>query len=262
VAIEGSSWAVGEGWSYVDTGLTLAQEEPERLYHTFVRSGRIPEYVDYGMTDQEAIDLALLEVAPLLGGALGVVGAGVHRLRAASLASARTALVRPARQTDLLAVAMTLALVLANVERLPLHTQFTVRYLVPIVPLGLYGIARLDCVHRVVRADLRWITGAYLGTLLVGGLGFLAANLWLGLALGEAMQLHALVNLASAALLASWAVVASLVDLDERVGIVTLALPAALSTLFLLFTGLLYLQYADYALSLVETLIELIPISI
>ncbi|AQL44549.1 hypothetical protein BV210_11745 [Halorientalis sp. IM1011] len=262
VAIEGSSWAVGEGWSYVDTGLTLAKEDPERLYHIFVRSGRIPEYVAYHMTDQEAVDLALLEVAPLLGGLLGVVGAGLHRLRTRSLAGIRTALGQPARQTDLLAVAMTVALVLMNVERLPLHTQFTVRYLVPIVPLGLYGLARLDCVHRVVCADLRWITGAYVGALLVGGLGFLAANLWLGLALGEAMQLHALVNLTSAALLAGWAVAASLVDLDERIGVVALAVPAALSTLFLLFTGLVYLQYADYALPLVEALTELLPIAV
>jgi len=262
VAIEGSTWAVGEGWSYVDTGITLAQEEPERLYHTFIRSGRIPEYVRYRMTDQEAIDLALLEVAPLLGGLLGVLGAGFNGLRTASLDRIRAALGRPTRQTDLLAIAIALALVLMNVERLPLHTQITVRYLVPIVPLGLYGVARLACVHRVVRTDSRWLAGAYVGTLLFGALGFLLAHLWLGLALGEAMQLHALVNLASAALLAGWAVVASLVDLDTRIGAIVLAVPAALTTLFLLFTGLVYFQYADYALPLVEMLVELIPIAV
>jgi hypothetical protein len=77
------------------------------------------------------------------------------------------------------------------------------------------------------------------------------------------MQLHALVNLAGAGLLAIWAVVASLgFDFDERVGVVALAVPTALSTLFLLFTGLVYLRYADYALPLVETLVELLPIAI
>jgi len=263
VAIEGSTWAFGKGWSYVDTGISLAQDEPERLYHTFLRSGRIPEYVRYRMTDQEAIDLALLEVAPLLGGLLGVLGASLRRLRTLSLHAFRTALGRPTRQTDLLAVAMTVALVLMNVERLPLHTQITVRYLVPIVPLGLYGVARLGCVQRAVSADLRWLTGAYVGTFLLGTLGFLLAHLWLDLALGEAMQLHALVNLAGAGLLAIWAVVAGLgFDFDERVGVVALAIPAALSTLFLLFTGLVYFQYADYALPLVETLVELLPFAI
>ncbi|SEO39814.1 hypothetical protein SAMN05216388_101211 [Halorientalis persicus] len=263
VAIEGSTWAFGKGWSYVDTGITLAQDEPERLYHTFLRSGRIPEYVNYRMTDQEAIDLALLEVAPLLAGLLGVLGAGLRRLRTTSLHAFRTALGRPTRQTDLLAVAMTVALVLMNVERLPLHTQITVRYLVPIVPLGLYGVARLGCVQRAVSADLRWLTGAYVGTFLLGAIAFLLAHLWLDLALGEAMQLHALVNLAGAGLLAIWAVVAGLgFDFDERVGVVALAIPAALSTLFLLFTGLVYFQYADYALPLVETLVELLPIAI
>ncbi|SDE99644.1 RAD23 family protein [Halorientalis regularis] len=263
VAIEGSSWAIGKGWSYVDTGITLAQEDPDRLYHTFLRSGRIPEYVSYRMTDQEAIDLALLEVAPLLGGLLGVLGASLRRLRTVSLKGLRTALGRPTRQTDLLAVAMTVALVLMNVERLPLHTQITVRYLVPIVPLGLYGVARLGCVQRAVNADLCWLAGAYVGGLVVGGLGFLLAHLWLDLALGEAMQLHALVNLAGAGLLAIWAVVAGLgFDFDERVGVVALAIPAALSTLFLLFTGLVYFQYADYALPLVEALVGLLPIAV
>jgi len=263
VAIEGSAWALGKGWSYVDTGLTLAQEDPERLYHIFVRSGRIPEYVSYRMTDQEAIDLALLEVAPLLGGLLGVLGAGLCGLRTAAIDRIRTALGRPTRQTDLLAVAMALALVLMNVERLPLHTQITVRYLAPVVPLGLYGVARLGCVHRVVRTDSRWLAGAYAGTLLVGALGFLLVHLWLGLALGEAMQLHALVNLASAALLAGWAVVASLgLDLDTRIGAVALGIPAALTTLFLLFSGLVYFQYAGYALPLVESLVELLPIAV
>lgn len=263
VAVEGSTWAFGEGWSYLNTGITLAQEEPERLYHTFLRSGRIPEYVSYRMTDQEAIDLALLEVAPLLGGLLGVFGAALHKIRLVSVNRVRTVLGRPTRQTDLLAVAMTLALILMNVERLPLHTQITVRYLVPIVPLGLYGVARLNCVHRVLRTELRWLAGAYVGSLLVGGLGFLVANLWLALALGEAVQLHALVNLVGACLLGGWILLASTgFDLDERLGAVTLAIPAALSTLFLLFTGLVYFQYADYALPLVDTFVELLPIAV
>jgi hypothetical protein len=36
---------------------------------------------------------------------------------------------------------MIVTFILANLERLPVHAQLTVRYLVPVVPLGLYGVA-------------------------------------------------------------------------------------------------------------------------
>jgi hypothetical protein len=131
------------------------------------------------------------------------------------------------------------------------------------VPLGLYGVARLGPVGPVARADPRWLAGAYVSTLAVGGAAFLAAHVWLGLALGEAMQLHALVNLVSAGLLAGWALPAGLgVDLDERIGVVALAVPAALTTLFLLFAGLAYFDYAQYALPLARSVAEPLPVAV
>jgi hypothetical protein len=262
-AVEGTRWALGEGWGFVDAGITVVLDEPERLYHVFVRSGRIPEYVDYRITQQETIDLALLEVTPLFGGLLGLLGAGLRRLRTLSREAFVVGLGRPARQTDLLAVAVTLSFVLMNLERLPLHTQITVRYLVPVVPLGLYGIARLGPVGRVARADTRWLAGAYFGTLAIGGVGFLAAHALLGLALGEAMQLHALVNLASAGLLAIWALIVGFsVDVDARVSVVAVTVPAALTTLFLGFAGLGYFDYAQFALPLAEAIAELLPVAV
>ncbi|WP_424017700.1 hypothetical protein ACOZ4N_17785 [Halorientalis pallida] len=263
-AIDGVVGAIARGWIFFEEGLNMLTAESDRLYHTFLRSGRISlEYVDYRMNQQEAIELTVLETTPLLAGLAGTVAVGARGVAALPDPEAiRSGIARPERQTDLLVIAIVTVFAIVNISRLPTHAQITVRYLVPIVPLGLYGVARLRCVHSVVRTDLRWIAGAYAGTLVVGGLGFLAATLWLGLALGEAMQLHALVNLASAALLAGWAVAASLVDLDGRIGAVALALPAALTTLFLLFTGLVYFQYADYALPVARLLADWLPVAI
>jgi hypothetical protein len=247
--VSGTLWALGRGWSFIDTGITVLLSDHERLYYTFVRSGRIPVGVDYAINQQEAVDLALLEVAPLLAGLLGLVGAAGRRIRHVS--KPRTivrSLASPIRQTDILAVAMTVAFVLANLERLPLHAQLTVRYLVPIVPLGLYGVARLDAVQRVARTDWRWLVAPFLAVTAIAGGGLLLAHAQFGLAIGEAMQLHALLALVSAIVAGTWALIAGVrPSTDPRIGAVALSTPAALTTLFLLFSGLLYFQYAEYA---------------
>jgi hypothetical protein len=95
---------------------------------------------------------------------------------------------------------MTLAFVLANLDRLPLHAQFTVQYLVPVVPLGLYGVARLEPVHRIARTDWRWLVALFLLVTSVVGTRLLVAHAQFGLAVGEAMQLHALLGLFSASI--------------------------------------------------------------
>jgi hypothetical protein len=259
--VSGTLWALGRGWSFIDTGITVLLSDHERLYYTFVRSGRIPVGVDYAINQQEAVDLALLEVAPLLAGLLGLVGAAGRRIHHVS--TPRTivrSLASPIRQTDILATVMTLAFVLANLERLPLHAQLTVRYLVPIFPLGLYGVARLEAVQRVARTDWRWLVGPFLAVAGIAGAGLLLAHARFGLAIGEAMQLHALLALVSGAMLGGWALIAGVrPDTDPRLGAVALSIPAALTTLFLLFSGLLYFQYAEYAVPVAGTITAGLP---
>jgi hypothetical protein len=264
VFVSGTLWALGRGWSFVDTGITVLLSEHEKLYYTFVRSGRIPIRVNYALNQQEAIDLALLEVAPLLAGLLGIVGAAGRRLR--NLSSPRAvvrALARPICQTDILAVAMAAAFILANLERLPVHAQFTVRYLVPVVPLGLYGVARLDAVQRVARTDWRWLVVPFLIVIGIVGTNLLVVHAVFGLAIGEAMQLHALLGLTSAIVAGSWALVAGIKpDIDARTGAVALSLPAGVTVLFLLFSGLLYFQYADHAVPVASALSKLLPVAV
>jgi len=264
LVVEQTIWAAEQSWGFFDDGLAAVQKDPSRLYHTFLRSGRIPVNVEYANSQQEAIDLALFEAAPLLGGLAGVLGAGVKRMyRRPSfqqvLASAR----QPERQVDLLAVVIALLFLLTYIERLPIQAQITVRYLLPIVPLGLYGVGRLGAVHRVVEHDWQWLAGSYLTTVVLGSL-VLAVNLtWLNLAIGEAMQFHALLWLASASLFAVWTTGAGLKpDADRRTGAVVFAIPAGLTTVFLLFTGLVYFQYGQYALPIVEAVTEWFPVAV
>ncbi|MFD1585882.1 hypothetical protein ACFR9U_02720 [Halorientalis brevis] len=260
--VDRALWALEKIWSLFGGGIEIVIDEPERLYHTFIRSGRIPTYVKYGVNEQEAIELALLEAVPLAGALVGAIGvAGRKALANPSVDALLSDLQRPERQTDLLAITVGCLFVLVYITRLPLYAQITVRYLLPIVPLGLYGVGRLGAVHRVARANWRYLAGSYLGLTLVGAVVFFGAHGWLDLALGEAMQLYALVGLASATLIAVWSLVEGVgFRLGVRFGAVVLALPAALTTLFLLFTGFVYFQYAEYALPLARAIGELIPV--
>jgi hypothetical protein len=258
VFVSGTLWALGRGWSFVDTGITVLLGEHVRLYYIFVRSGRIPMNVNYALNQQEAIDLALLEVAPLLAGLLGIVGATGLRLRL--LSTPRTvvrSLARPIRQTDILTVVMAVAFVLANLERLPVHAQLTVRYLVPVVPLGLYGVARLEPVHRVARTDWRWLAVPFMIVTGVVGSGLFIVHAHLDLAIGEAMQLNALLGLGGATVAGLWALIAGFrPDTDSRFGAIALAIPAACTMLFLLYSGLFYFQYAEHALPVADVIAQ------
>lgn len=152
--------------------------------------------------------------------------------------------------------------VLTYLRWLPLHSQFTVRYLTPLIPLGVYRIVRLGAVRAVLRSKPRWVAGSVGGCLVVGAAVMLFVNWQLRLAIGEAMQFHALVNLGSAVLASAWASIDALVDgFDDRTEAFVLGIPAGLTTLFLLFTGLGYFQYGDYALPVSGDIANLLPVA-
>lgn len=262
--LEGILWAIQKAATLLDRGVTVLLTEPDRLYYTFVRSGRIPEYVQYNINEHEAIELSLLETAPLLGALSGSLVVGIRRIGdGLSLPDVQAAIGRPERQTDLFVVVLAVLFTGIYLDRVPVETQITVRYLLPLVPLGLYGIGRLESVGHIARFAKHSLAISYLCVLFIGGALLLAVHSWLGLALGEAMQFHALLGLASALLLTIWSILIGLgIRFDVRVGAIVLALPAGLTTLFLLFTGFVYFQYADYALPLVRTVAEMIPIKL
>lgn len=254
--------ALGEGWGMAVGlfGRSLESLDPQRLFHVFVRSGHIPG-VDYAQTGGETVDLTLLETAPFVAALLGapvVLGRRVRRRALPSLHAVLRARRDPARATDLLAVAICALYGLLYLDKLPLHSTITVRYLAPTVPLLVYGACRLGPVRRVADGELDTVFG-------LTAVGALLAVIAVPLAFagsapgaGTLMQVHALADLAVAALLAGWLVAAP--D-REDVGAVVVALALAAGGAFLLLSGLAY--FADgraFALPLARALNGLIPL--
>ncbi len=229
--------------------------ESERLYHTFVRSGRIPG-VRYAINDFEAVELALLEAFPLAAALLWLPVTGLRRAREGV---DRSAFGRPARQTDLLAAAFALVFVAVYMPRLPLVSMITLRYILPVTPLLVYGLARLAVVRRPVDAVPRWLAGAYAAVVVGGGIALVGTLAVLDPAVGEAVQFHGLVGLASGAV-AALSVVTWRLHGSDRLLAAGLALPAGTTTLFLTLSSLAYFDYGRHALGLVGVLAELLPV--
>jgi len=226
----------------------------DRLYPTFLRSGRIPG-VSYAVNDFETVELALLEAFPLAAVLALLPVTVVRRIRHGI---DRSALGKPVRQTDLLAAGLAVVFVAVYMPRLPLHSMVTLRYILPVMPLLLYGVARLSAVRRTVETVPQWLAGAYGATVVGGGLAIAAVFAIIDPAVGEAVQFHALVGLASAAV-ALVCLFTRQIHGSDRAVAVGLALPAGITTLFLTMSSLAYFDYGRYALGLVRVLADLLP---
>ena len=246
--------------STVDGVETLG--EPERLVETFVRSGTISR-AKYEVNKYETIELALLEVMPVLGAlsALPVLlGRALSRARDYSFRKFNPRTATPARQTDLLVVALTVVLTVVYLPRLPLHSMLTVRYLHPIIPLAAYGVCRIPAVRAGV-TETAWLWRSYLASLAVALVVMLGGSSGLGLALGEAVQYTALWNLGAATACAG-VVVGRTLSPDRVSGkavAVGIAAPVGFTTAYLLLSGLVYFNYGSYALDLVGLLADILP---
>lgn len=235
--------------------------QPDRLWHTFVRSGTVPS-VNYGNNDYEAVDLTVLEATPLLGALAALPVLAGRRLRDMAdrtLPTLDPRDWRPVRQTDLLVVALATVLTVVYLPRLPLFSTLTVRYLHPVIALGAYGIWRVPAV-RAGLSDTRWAVGSYLAGLalalvvLVSGIG------GLGLAVGEAVQYNALWNLTAAAVCGATVVGWTVSErVSDRLVAVAVALPAGFASAFVLLSGLVYFRYGGYAFDLVRLVADALP---
>ncbi|MFC6836243.1 hypothetical protein [Halomarina ordinaria] len=185
------------------SGFEAVADRPDRLYYTFVRGGYLPGVAakDLG----QAVNLTVLESAPLLGALCALPVALVARLRDGVDVDRRD----PVVVADAFVLLLAGALTLVYIERLPLHAQVTVRYLLPLFALGTYGVARQPSVRRALAVHPRLVRWTALCGVLVGGQVVFA---WLVLAdasLGEALQFHAWVGLATGGALGASLLVAS-----------------------------------------------------
>lgn len=250
-------------------GVSVFSDDPGRLYRIFVRGGYLSSVA--AEDSNQAVYMTVAESAPLAGGLVASVGAvvlaaggSVDRLRRSDrpfdalvgrLEDLRTT---PVVAADAFAVLAALGFLLIYSKRLPLHATVTVRYLLVVFPLAVYGIARTPPLRRAVTTHRRLAAWSYAGGVLVGAQLFFTVVALRSFGRGEAFQLHALVGLAAATLFALFAVASVLDDRADRATAVTGGLAAALGTDFLLLSGLVYYQYGSYALPLSDALARLL----
>jgi hypothetical protein len=232
-------------------GVFVIVEDPGRFVRVFVRGGYIPDAAQQDLG--QALYLTVLEAAPLLAGALAGVGSLARRL------SDATGSIRLS-PTDWLVAILCLVFTLLYLPTLPTHAQVTVRYLLPIYPLGVYAVFRTSVVRKTLRRHLRTFAWTYSGTVLIGGQLLVVALVLARLSRGEAFQLHALLALAAAAGLALAGIWSAFDDRLLQLTAVALGLTAGLGTAFVLLSGLSYFQYASYALPLSEFVARLLAL--
>ncbi|XGI82881.1 hypothetical protein ACEU6E_06240 [Halorutilales archaeon Cl-col2-1] len=226
-------------------GFHAVTQQPRRLYHTFIRSGRI-ESIDYSLQSQWVIDLTILESTPVLGSLISVPVIAIIKLRESGLG--RFDLSNPARQTDLFVLVYSSLFTLMYMSRLPVHAQITMRYVVPVVPLLIYGVFRIPSVSRAVEESRSMasstFTWTYAVTVLIGGqllFGVLVG--YVRPALSEAVQLHAILNLLGASTLGVWSLVSTFSNRDyPRIGNALIGFVYGLTTVFLV---LFWWSYSD-----------------
>jgi hypothetical protein len=239
--------------TYLSSSLT-SMLQPERLWQVFVRSGYLPAVAVH--EGQLALRLSLLESMPLLGALLAAPVLATRRVR--QYAAARDlSPPGPARATDALVASIAVLYVLVYWRRLPIHASFTVRYLHPLYPLGAYALARVPAVRSVVTERLRLLAWSYGVWVLVGGQLLVVVLATVPETFSEAYQLHALLAAVGGGLVGAWSLVASIRENHERSGAVVLAGAAALSSVFLVLSAVVYYDYSqDYALPVVRSVSE------
>jgi hypothetical protein len=210
--------------------------DAQNLYHAFIRSSG--EAIAGGNVQFRGVNLAVLESMPLLGALGAAVAAG-----GSYVASGSRERLRGMTATDGLAVGMCLALAVIYLDRLPLHVQINARYVLPVYPLALYLVARTGAVRAVVNTALGPLLWSYAGGVLVGTQLLVVYVAVRGLSVAEAAQVHALVGLGAAGLVAVTLVASLFDDLFRVPAAVALGLAAATGTAFLLLTGLDYFGF-------------------
>ncbi|GCF12968.1 hypothetical protein Harman_09030 [Haloarcula mannanilytica] len=237
-------------------GLDTIQQQPNDVYHAFVRSGNASGALD--IAGEESVNLSLLESAPVLVAMVGALPV-LRRLRLPSSMGDRV--LGADRVVDAFAVTAFVGVVLLYAGRLPLHAQVTARYVFPLYPLGVYLVMRLPAVRESLTNHWRVFLWTVTGTVLIGGqLALIFVALTVN-GIGEAFQLHALLGLTIAVPLGSWAVIGRSEGMAGQTGAVLLGAATGVTTVFLLLTSIEYYALGDsHLLPMMRALAELVTL--
>jgi len=238
------------------SGFKTLQQQPDDVYHAFVRSGSAGSALDN--TGEESVNLSLLESAPILVAMVGALPV-VRRLRLPSSMADRT--LSGGRVVDVFAITAFVGVILLYNTRLPLHAQVTARYLFPLYPLGVYLLVRLPAVHKSLANHWYAFLWTVAGTVLIGGqvtVMFVALTVN---GIGEAFQLHALLAVGIAVPLGIWALCGRSEGRAGQVGAVLLGAATGVAAVFLLLTSVEYYALGDaHLLPMMRALGELLAL--
>lgn len=218
-------------------GVSTIVEHPEQVYHTFVRSGYVAAS---SWVEEEAINLSIAESAPLVAGILAIPAVALTRARRSGLSLPEGRPTGPKATAGVFLAVFGLLLTLVYIERLPLHAQVTVRYLLPLFALGTLATMLFTPVGRATTTHTGTFLWALTAGVLLGGQVLLVVVVQLDLAVGEAFQFHALLGLATAGGVLLWTVAATLTERFDRVGAALVGVAAATVVVFSLFVVTAY----------------------
>ncbi|NLV14951.1 hypothetical protein [Haloarcula argentinensis] len=237
-------------------GFKTLQQQPNDVYHAFVRSGSAGGALDN--TGEESVNLSLLESAPVLVAMVGALPV-IRRLRLPSSMTDRT--LSADRVVDAFAITTFVGVVLLYNSRLPLHAQVTARYLFPLYPLGVYLFVRLPAVRKSLTDHWRLFLWTVAGTVLIGGQVTVVLVAVTVNGIGEAFQLHALLALGSAVPLGIWALSGRSKGRAGQIGAVLLGAATGVAAVFLLLTSVEYYALGDtHLLPMMRALGELLAL--
>ncbi|GGM31262.1 hypothetical protein [Haloarcula argentinensis] len=238
------------------SGFKTPQQQPNDVYHAFVRSGSASGALNNA--GEESVNLSLLESAPVLVAMVGALPV-IRRLRLPSSMADRT--LNADRVVDAFAITTFVGVVLLYNSRLPLHAQVTARYLFPLYPLGVYLFVRLPAVRKSLTDHWRLFLWTVAGTVLIGGQVTVVLVAVTVNGIGEAFQLHALLALGSAVPLGIWALSGRSKGRAGQIGTVLLGAATGVAAVFLLLTTVEYYALGDaHLLPMMRALGELLTL--
>lgn len=236
----------------IQDGLKIATVNPSRIFHTFIRSAP-------AKTRATPTDLTILETTPIFGVLISVPLLMARRITDPTSSSKPNW--SPVRKTDAFAFTYVVGFTLLYLHRLPLHAMWTVRYLIPVVPFGIYFLGRLGPVRNIIAKETRLLCYSYGGLTLIGGQFLIVFLISLQPTRGEVIQFHGMLGLGAAAIVGIGILLHMTgIMKDTRLGAISIAIALAAGTLFVILTGVEYYVYDHFALAMTELLSRAIPL--